>query len=157
MPTTGLTELDDYIAAYTPEIAELTHQLFDRLTARIRGATIMGYNYYTALAIGWSPDDRTSNGILSLALYPRWVNLCFLKGATLPDPQGLLSGSGNQARTIRLKCPEMLDEPGIDALIKEAVARSEPPIDPTAPGRVIIKGTSAKLRPRRPSMPKLRA
>lgn len=57
MATTGHSELDRYIAAYTPEIANLTHQLFDRLKAQIRGATIMGYNYDTALAIGWAPDD----------------------------------------------------------------------------------------------------
>lgn len=150
MPTTGHAELDGYIAAYTPEIAALTHASFDRLKARIPGATILAYNYYNALAIGWAPDDRTAHGILSLALYPRWVNLCFLRGIDLPDPDKLLSGGGNQLRTIRLSNAEMLDDDGIRALIDDAVARSEPPVDPDASISVIIKGTSPKIRSRRP-------
>jgi hypothetical protein len=150
MPTTGDTELDGYIAAYTPEIAALTHGLFRSLRIRIPGATIMGYNYYTALAIGWSPDDVTSHGVLSLALYPRWVNLCLLRGVDLPDPHGLLVGTGNQLRTIRMTSPDLLGDPRIDAIVAEALLRSEPPIDPAAAGRVFVKGTAPKVRARRP-------
>jgi hypothetical protein len=150
MPTTGVAELDGYIAAYTPEIAALTHQLFRLLRIRIPGATVMGYNYYTALAIGWSPDEVTSHGVLSLALYPRWVNLCLLRGADLADPHGLLSGTGNQLRTIRMTGPELLEDARIDALIAEALLRSEPPFNSSAVGRVFVKGTSSKVRSRRP-------
>lgn len=75
MATTGDAELDDFIAVYTPEIAALTHAFFDRLKAHIPAATFLAH-YRNALAIGWSPDDRTPNGILSQALYPRWINPC---------------------------------------------------------------------------------
>lgn len=150
MTTTGNIQLDGFIADYSPEIAALTHMLFDRLQARIPGATVMGYNYYTALAIGWSPDDQTSHGVLSLALYPRWVNLCLLRGIHLPDPHKLLAGSGSQLRTVRMTNAGTLDDPRVDAIIAAALARSEPTIDPTAAGRVIVKGVSPKQRPRRP-------
>jgi hypothetical protein len=151
MTTTGNTDLDGFIDAYTPEVAATAYACFDKLRARIGGATIMAYDYYNALAIGWSPDDHTPHGILSLALYPRWINLCFLRGSQLPDPHGLLQGSGNQVRTIRLLDASMLDDPRIDLLIADAVQRSEPPVDPAAPARIIIKGVSAKKRPRRPA------
>ncbi len=151
MTTTGNMELDGFIERYTPEVASLTFACFDKIRARIPGAMIMACDYYNALAIGWSPDDRTSHGILSLALYPRWINLCFLCGTDLPDPHGLLVGSGNQVRTIRLDDAALLDDPRIDALIAAALARSDPPVDPDAPGTIMIKSVSAKQRPRRPS------
>lgn len=149
MMTTGSRELDGFIAEYTPDIASLTHALFDKLQRRIPGATVMGYNYYNALAIGWSPDDRTSHGVLSLALYPRWVNLCLLRGVDLPDPHKILEGTGNQLRMIRMTNSDMLDDPRVDAVIGAALARSEPPIDPNAEARVFIKGVSPKQRSRR--------
>ena len=154
--TTGNSELDGFIAEYTPEIAALTYALFDRLQARIPGATVMGYNYYTALAIGWAPDDQTSHGVLSLALYPRWVNLCLLHGIDLPDPHKILAGAGNQLRTIRMTNEDMLDDPRVDAVIDAALERSEPPIDPNGVSRVIIKGVSPTQRSRRPKQLRLR-
>ena len=33
---------------------------------------------------------------------PRWVTLCFLQGAGLPDPDGLLRGGGSRVRHVRL-------------------------------------------------------
>ncbi len=143
-------QLDTFIDRFTPDIAMLTRACVARLKARIPGATILVYDYYHALAIGWAPDDRTRHGILSLALYPRWVNLCFLRGAHLPYPHGLLAGTGSQARTIRIAGETQLDDPRVDALIAEALARSEPPVDPAAAGELIIKGTSPKQRARRP-------
>lgn len=143
-------QLDTFIDRFTPDIAILARALIARLKARIPGATILVYDYYNALAIGWAPDDKTRHGILSLALYPRWVNLCFLRGADLPDPHGLLAGTGSQARTIRIAGETQLDDARVDALIAEALHRSEPPVDPTAAGALIIKGISPRQRARRP-------
>ncbi len=81
---------------------------------------------------------------------PRWVNLCFLWGVRLPDPHGLLRGEGSQVRTIRLGAPEDLDTAPVRELIREAVARSEPPLDSARPGALVIKSVSARQRPRRP-------
>jgi hypothetical protein len=89
--------------------------------------------------------------VLSLAVMPRWVTLCFLYGVGLPDPHRMLNGSGNQVRHLRLHSPEDFDDPRVQALIAEALDRCEPPIDPSGEQRLIIKSISAKQRPRRPS------
>jgi hypothetical protein len=54
-------------------------------------------------------------------------------------------------RGIRLSSPEVLDHPGVKALMKQAVDRSTVKIPPTQKSRMIIKSISAKRRPRRPS------
>ncbi|MEA3052188.1 MAG: hypothetical protein QOG72_1091 [Sphingomonadales bacterium] len=143
-------QLDGFLAKFTPEVDSLAHELFGRMRARLPGATIIVYDNYNALAIGFGPTGKPSHAILSLAVFPRWVTLCFLNGAGLPDPAGLLRGSGSRVRHVRLHEAEAMADPRIEALIAEAVARSEPPIDAAAEQRLVIKSISAKQRPRRP-------
>jgi hypothetical protein len=143
-------ELDSFIDKFTPEVAALTRALLDKMKARVPGATIMVYDNYNALAIGFGPSEKAGQAVFSLAVMPRWVTLCFTWGVRLPDPHGLLNGSGNQVRHVRLHTPEAFDDPRIQDLIEAALERSEPPIDPTREQRLIIKSISAKQRPRRP-------
>jgi hypothetical protein len=142
--------LDLFLAEFTPEVDALAHRLLARMRRRIPGATIMVYDNYNALAIGFGPTDKVSRAVLSLAVFPRWVTFCFLFGAGLPDPHGLLQGRGSRVRHVRLHAAEALDDPRIEALVAEALARSEPPFDPGGEQRLIIKSVSPKRRPRRP-------
>jgi hypothetical protein len=143
-------QLDGFIDKFTPEVAALTRALLNKAKARVPGATIMVYDNYNALAIGFGPTDRAGQAVLSLAVMPRWVTLCFLRGVGLPDPHGLLNGTGNQVRHVQLHTPEAFDNPAVQDLLTAAFARCEPPIDPAREHQLIIKSVSAKQRPRRP-------
>ena len=143
-------QLDSFIDKFSPEVAALTRALLVKMKARIPGAQILVYDNYNALAIGFCRGDKAGQAILSLAVMPRWVTLCFLWGATLSDPHRLLKGEGKRVRNVRLHTPEALDDPRIAALIDEALAATDWPIDPEAPERLIIKMNLAKQRPRRP-------
>lgn len=143
-------QLSSFIDKFTPEVAELARALLAKTKARIPGATIMVYDNYNALAIGFGPTDRAGQAVLSLAVMPKWVTLCFVWGVNLPDPHGLLNGSGNQVRHVRLQTPEALDDPRVQDLIQAALDRSDPPIDAAREQQLIIKSISAKQRPRRP-------
>jgi hypothetical protein len=144
-------ELDSFIDKFTPEVAALTRALFARMKASVPGATIMVYDNYNTLAIGFGPSDRAGQAVLSLAVMPRWVTLCFLRGVGLPDPHGLLQGSGTRVRHIRLHSPEAFDDARVRDLVGAVLDRCEPPIDPSGRQMLIIKSVSAKQRPRRPS------
>ena len=87
-------------------------------------ATELVYDNYNALVFGFGPTDRASEAILSLALYPRWVTVFFLRGAELPDPENLLQGTGRQVRSIRLGAASDLQSPAVEALIAEAISRA---------------------------------
>ncbi|MEA3063480.1 MAG: hypothetical protein QOJ94_3261 [Sphingomonadales bacterium] len=144
-------ELDGFLAKFEPEVAAQAHALVGRMRARIPGAQVLVYDNYNALAIGFGPSEKAGQAVLSLAVFPKWVTLCFLRGKGLPDPAGLLRGEGNRVRHVRLDPPERLDMPEVQALISEALARAEPPFDPQMEPRLIIKSVSAKQRPRRPA------
>jgi len=122
-----------------------------RLRRQVPGAVELVYDNYNALVIGFAPSERASEAVLSLALMPRWVTLCFLQGGpALPDPQGLLRGSGTTVRNIRLASARDLEKPAIRTLIRIALDRAKVPIAPSGKRRLVIKSISAKQRPRRP-------
>lgn len=114
------------------------------------GAVELVYDNYNALVVGFGPDERASDAPLSVALYPRRVNLFFLHGAELGDPDGVLEGSGKTVRRVVLESPEDLDGPALQDLIDQAVKRAGL-WDPDRPRRVLIRAEAAKRRPRRPS------
>lgn len=138
-----------FLDKYAPETAALTRALIERMAVRLPGAVVMVYDNYNALVFGYGATDKPSRAVLSLAVFRDHVTLCFLQGKSLPDAHGLLKGEGTRVRHIRLAGTESLDDPRIEALIAEAVARSEPPFDPEGPQHTVIRSVSPKQRPRR--------
>ncbi|MGB9029695.1 MAG: hypothetical protein WCC27_06205 [Acidobacteriaceae bacterium] len=144
-------QLDGFLDKFTPDVAAQARTALRKMRTRLPGALELVYDNYNALAIGFSPTDRTSDAIFSIALFPRWVSLFFLmNGTRLRDPGACLEGGGNQARHIKLKDPALLDSPAVQELIAQALELSAKQIDPTQPRRLIIKSISPKQRPRRP-------
>jgi len=143
-------ELDAMIAKFTPDVANKARDILGRMAARYPRAKRLVYDNYNALAIGFAPNDKASSGIFSIAIYPRWVSLFFLQGATLADPDGLLKGSGSVVRHVVLGRPDHLDQPELRALMDAAVGAAKIPYPPDGDGELIIKSVSAKQRPRRP-------
>lgn len=150
-PVSPEVQLAGFVAKYTPAIAALARESIERLRSYLPGAFELVYDNYNALAIGFGPSERASEAIFSIALYPRWVSLFFLQGAGLPDPNGILQGTGTAARHMILRSPDTLDQPAVQMLIEQALLHAAVPIDPTRPGRLIIKSVSEKQRPRRPA------
>jgi hypothetical protein len=145
-------QLDGFLDKFTPDIAAQARTALRKMRTRLPGAIELVYDNYNALAIGFSPTERTSDAIFSIALYPQWVSLFFLlNGTRLRDPEGLLAGTGNKVRHVVLETAALLDTPAVQDLIAQAIELSPNPIDPSQPRKLIIKSVSPKQRPRRPS------
>ena len=56
------------------------------------------------------------------AVHSAHVNVGFYRGADLPDPAGLLDGSGKRMRHVKLRPGEEVDEDALGALIEAAYA-----------------------------------
>ena len=151
-PSSPAAQLDGFLAKFLPEIADQASSVLGKMRARLPGAVEMVYDNYQALVIGFCPVERASEVIMSVAVYPAWISLCFFAGDRLPDPQKLLLGSGKIARRIRLDGPETLDKPAVKALMKAAVEIASRHLDRDQPGRMVIASISAKQRPRRPKV-----
>jgi len=144
-------QIASFLAKYNPEVAADAKASRAKMQKRVPGGFEFVYDNYNALVFGYGPTDRPSEAVLSLAVMPQWVTLCFLKGAKLPDPKKLLKGSGNIVRNIRLQSPADLDERDVSNFITLAIAAATPPF-PQEGGELqtVIRSISAKQRPRRP-------
>jgi len=119
------------------------------LRKRFPTADELVYDNYNFFVIGYSATDRASDAIVSLTAGANGIGLCFIHGASLPDPKNILLGSGSQTRFIRIDSARVLAQPEIESLIVEAIARANTPLRAFGHGKLIIKSVSGKQRPRR--------
>lgn len=144
-------QLDGFIAKYAPEIAasiranrEALHCLF------LQGFELI-YDNYNALVFAFGPSERSSEAVVSLAAYPRWVTLFFANGASLSDPLGVLVGRGSRVRGVRLAGAVDISDPAVLALIAQAIAPVEKDFAAAPKLKSILKSVSSKQRPRQPN------
>ncbi|HSG16728.1 MAG TPA: DUF1801 domain-containing protein [Anaerolineae bacterium] len=65
---------------------------------------------------------KMSEGYAYILPYKNWVNLGFYMGATLPDPAGLMEGTGKKLRHVKVRSVEDAGRPEIRVLLEEALA-----------------------------------
>jgi hypothetical protein len=146
-------QLAGFLARYRPDVARVARGARAKVRSLLPGALELVYDNYNALAIGYGPSERASDAIVSIAVYPRWVSLFLLRGATLADPKGILKGAGRRVRHIVLDGPHTLDRADVRALVRAAIKQHPVRLDPSSRRRTIIKSVSAKQRPRRAGDP----
>lgn len=69
-----------------------------------------------AVSWGWGPKKMSEAYAYALP-YKDHVNLGFYRGADLPDPHGMLKGTGKAMRHLSIRHPEDLNHPDVRALI----------------------------------------
>jgi hypothetical protein len=141
-------QLKTFIGKFEPRHRTLIRALRKALRKRFPTAYELAYDNYNFFVIGYSPTERPSDAIVSLTAGANGPGLCFIRGASLRDPQKILQGSGNQTRFIRLESLAVLARPEVEALIAAAAAQAKTPLRAEGRGRLIIRSVSAKQRPR---------
>jgi hypothetical protein len=122
-----------------------------RKTLRMRMPTAneLVYDNYNFFVIGYCSTERPSDCIVSIAAAANGVGLSFYRGASLPDPHGLLLGSGSQNRFVRLESAATLGQPGVDELIVAAIAQAANSLPAKGRGKLFIRSISKKQKARR--------
>jgi hypothetical protein len=151
-PVSAEATLRAFIDKFAPADRKLIRAVRTAVRKRLATANELVWDHYNFYVIGYSPTERPSDSIVSIAARANGVGLCFIHGAGLPDPKKLLQGAGKQTRFIRLDSADRLSHPDIEALVAGAIARAKTPLPATGGGRLIIRSVSAKQLPRRRPM-----
>jgi hypothetical protein len=141
-------QLAQFISKFDAKNQALIRSIRRALRKRLPAANELVWDNYNFFVIGYSATEKPSDSVLSLAAAANGPGLSFYRGASLPDPHGILQGSGVQNRFIRLESAKTLARPEVEALIAAAVAQMRVPLPRTGRGRLIIRSVSAKQRPR---------
>jgi hypothetical protein len=150
--STGAEErLQGFIDKFEPKHQALIRALRARLRKRLRTANELVWDNYNFFVIGYSPTERPSDSIVSIAAAANGVGLAFYRGAALPDPHKILLGSGSQNRFVRVNDAEVLSRPEVETLIAAAIVQAPKPLAAGGKGKLMIRSISAKQKPRRRS------
>jgi uncharacterized protein DUF1801 len=120
-------ELKKFLRPYPTAVQELALQLRQIVLEELGPCHENIYDAYNAVAVGYGPTDRMKDGICHIAVYARHVNLGFNHGTALPDPRGILQGTGKWTRHITLESPADLVRPEIRAFLRAARKHAGPP------------------------------
>ena len=142
-------QVRSFIDRFAPKDQKLFRSVRAAVRKRFPTANELAYDYNHSVVIAYSPTDRGIDGIVSIALRADGVYLYFMNGPQLPDPKGLLLGSGKQARFVQVETASQLAHPDVEALIAAAVDRASVPLPSKRMSRLIIRGAAAKQSARR--------
>jgi hypothetical protein len=114
--------MDNEVAALFAEADPAVRQVAEAARALVRDALpgLIEMVDRPANMVAYGQDGSYRGLVCAIALQRRYVNLMLARGATLPDPDGLLEGSGKQARHVRLASVADVGRPEVRALLVRA-------------------------------------
>lgn len=115
----GNGSFTDVIAAAPPEIQELAHGARALLADVMPGITEVPWARQKIAGYGVGPK-KMSQHFCYIAPFKKHLNLGFMYGAHLPDPQNLLEGQGDNLRHIKIRSVADLERPALRDLIDSA-------------------------------------
>src|SRR5215831_8688967 len=127
MPRRPDRELLGYLAAYNPHISDLTLALRELVLEEAPEALESISRGY-ALAIGFSFTRKPlKDGFCHIVAYRKYVNLGFNRGALLPDPNGVLAGTGKLIRHITIHNENDANRPFLRRYLQAAIEQVNTP------------------------------
>ena len=94
-------EFEAFIKYYPEPVQLVTGQLRELILSELPGTREMVDAHSKIIAYGAS--EKYADLVCAIAPYPGYVNLMFSRGASMPDPDGILKGTGKKARHIKVE------------------------------------------------------
>ena len=132
------------LSRFPAETIALVQRSLPKLRRAFPGAIQLVYDYNKSVVVAFGMSERGYEAIVAVAILPRQVRLYFDK--SLPDPKGLLEGSGTKMRSVTLKAASDLDQRDIKALIKAAIAHAGVTFPRSGTTRIVIKSRAKKTQ-----------
>ena len=144
-------DIDSFLAKYQPDIVAQMQAARVWVKQHVPRGYEVVYDNYNALVFAFGASLRTSELVVSVAGYPKWVTIFFAHGSTLPDPEGLLTGTGKSIRGLRLESAATLERAAVGRLLEQALAEHAQAFREAPVLSTVVKSVSAKQRPRKPA------
>ncbi|HEX8213626.1 MAG TPA: hypothetical protein VF584_25880 [Longimicrobium sp.] len=116
--------IDQLLAGYSPEVRDLALRACELVRAVLPDAVVKVHPGWKNIIFGTGP--RMGNMVVAVIPHTSRINLQ-LVGADLPDPAGLLEGTGKMGRHVKVASPAVLENPAVRDLLLAAVAHQSHP------------------------------
>jgi hypothetical protein len=116
--------IDELLAGYSPEVRDLALRACDLVRSVLPDAVVKVHPGWKNIMFSTGP--RMGDMVVAVMPLRARINL-HLAGADLPDPAGLLEGTGKMGRHVKVASPAMLENPALRELLLAAVAHQSHP------------------------------
>jgi len=111
---------DSLLAARAPDVQDAARAIAGVLMAELPDGVVRFDRADGLLAFGRSSAMRDL--LFALIPHARWVNLQLADGAVLPDPDGLIEGTGKRIRHVKIRTAELALSPAVRAIVQAQIA-----------------------------------
>jgi hypothetical protein len=138
-----------FLEPYGRDIADLALALREVIFEEAPDASESIYQVYT-VAIWFGFSGKMKDMFCYIATNAGHVNLGFPRGASLPDPNGVLEGAGKTMRHIKFRSQGDVERPFVRRYIQAAMEQASP-VGAIGTGKSVVRGVrgaAAKPRPK---------
>ena len=121
-PTRALAE---FLQPYDPAVKALALGLRKLVISEVAPCRETLFRTSYTVAFLYSASTRVSEGFCHISVHRQHVNLAFMRGSQLPDPNRLLEGDGAWMRHIHVRVPADLERPELRTLVRAACAEAD--------------------------------
>lgn len=111
---------DELMGMIEPDFRPICTTLRDIITRNHPDCVEIIWERQRIASYGVGPKKMTEH-YAYIAPHKNHINLGFYHGAVLADPDGLLEGTGQMLRHVKIRDVKSAENPRIDALIAEAI------------------------------------
>jgi hypothetical protein len=115
---------DAVLAEHDPAVAEAARAVRVLLEASLPGAVIQFDPGDGLLAIGTSTKMR--DFLFAIIPHRAYVNLQLADGVDLPNPDGLIEGTGKRVRHVKVRSAEAAGSAAVQAIVEAQVRMRKP-------------------------------
>ena len=116
---------DEIVSSVSPHARQLAEQTRSLIKTVYPGVVEVPWPKQRVIGYGVGPK-KMSEHFCYISVSKNHINLGFMYGAELPDPEGLLEGEGKLLRHVRITQSEQLSDPALRRLLEVASVHRMP-------------------------------
>ncbi|NNC89543.1 MAG: hypothetical protein HKN82_13900 [Akkermansiaceae bacterium] len=113
-------EIETFLRPYSPEIRAFAQELRTYLKQETRPSIELAGPSAQSFNIGYGFTTTAWDCFCAIIVYRKHINISLPSGASLPDPDGLLHGTGSRIRHLKIKELKDVQTPAVRKILKEA-------------------------------------
>jgi hypothetical protein len=120
---TGDPAVDTFLKGYSPQVREIAVKAREVILSVMPDAAEKVYPGWKVIQYATGADMKSV--FAAISPQKERVNLGLANGAGLPDPEGLLEGTGVGIRHVKLTSPEAASAPAVRTLVQGALTATK--------------------------------
>ncbi|AVP97978.1 hypothetical protein C7S18_12540 [Ahniella affigens] len=116
-----MPEVDAVLESASPPMRALAEALMQQVLRLHPEPCIVAWPKQRIISFGFGPK-KMSEHYCYIGIQSKHINAGFYYGATLPDPESLLEGTGKYLRHVKVASAATLQQPSMTTLLTAAIA-----------------------------------